>query len=603
MINHAPLCAEITKEASPTFEEIYAEREIPGWFNEDKFGIFVVWGPYSVPSYKQDGYAEWYWMETVRTPDTEAFHKRVYGKNFKYEDFADQFTAELWDPEFWCDLFVASGAKYVVTTANYHDGFAMWPTEYAKTKDTDVWNSMERGPKRDILGELNDAGNARGLKMGIYYSLYEWYNPLWLEDKEKFTTEWFHPKFKEVVEKYKPWHIFFDGEWAQHYKDWKSEELAHWLYTESPVKDVVVTNDRWGQCRGAFGDVIESEYGGGRYTKPDRPWQEDRGIGKSYGYNRTESIYDYDSRDALLRMFSGVVGGGGNFLLCVGPTGDGRIPVIMQERLLQVGKWLKVNGDAIYGSTGSPFWPRQFSWGTISKKPGKLFFHVQDASLEEIQLNGINVKVKQAALLHGSGQQSVHFETGNGGLNLKWSKHFNDTGVTIIELDVEEGYEVDKMPRQYANGMIEFNCWAMELHGEEAFPRYLGYQNQLFIHEWNDASEYLTAKFIIEKPGVYDVELIYAALLKEGQVKVGEQTGAAGKKVSTTVGAELLLTLGGNEQTVVIEDVGSPVAPEPVSVASVEFMEAGEYLFQLKPRSSELWNGFAFQGIRMKPQK
>ncbi|WOO41151.1 alpha-L-fucosidase [Rubellicoccus peritrichatus] len=597
------LCSKLIAEATEyDFETIYGEREIPAWFNKDKFGIFVVWGPYSVPSYKKDGYAEWYWMETVRTPDTTAFHNRVYGEDFAYENFADMFTAELWDPDFWCDLFVASGAKYVVTTANYHDGFAMWPTEYAKTKDTDSWNSMERGPMRDIIGELNQAGEARGLKMGIYYSLYEWYHPLWLEDKERFATEWFHPKFKEVVTKYKPWHIFFDGEWHQDYKGWKSEELAHWLYNESPVKDTVVTNDRWGRVRGKWGDVYESEYGGGKYTRPDHPWQEDRGIGKSYGYNRTESIYDYDSRDELIRMFSGVVGGGGNFLLCVGPTADGRIPVIMQERLLQIGEWLKTNGVAIYGTTANPFWPRKFEWGTISKKPGKLFLHIHEPKMEQLKIKGIKAKVNSAQLLNVAGNQPVDFENDGNNLSFNWSKYLNDSAVTIIELDVDKGYEVDKTPRQSASGNIEFDCWTMEVHGDKAYPNYGGYQNQMFMRDWSDPEEYLTGEFIVETPGKYKVELIYAALEKKSKEEAGEQTGARRKRGNTPVGGQLTLQLGDNEQVVTIENVGSAVTPKPVSVGDVEFTRAGIHTFSLKPIDNENWKSFEFQGIRITPQ-
>ena len=159
------------QEEKPTFEKIY-ERNIPEWFNQDKFGIFVVWGPYSVPSYKNHGYAEWYWRHSQSVPDSNAFHERVYGTDFNYEQFAEMFRAEMFDPDFWCELFANSGAKYVVTTANYHDGFAMWPTEFSKTVHTDVWNSQVTGPKRDILGELNDAGEKFGLKMGIYYLIF-----------------------------------------------------------------------------------------------------------------------------------------------------------------------------------------------------------------------------------------------------------------------------------------------------------------------------------------------------------------------------------------------------------------------------------------------
>ena len=102
-------------------------RPIPAWFNEAKFGIFVVWGPYSVPAWKDKGYSEWYrWNMQQKDSPTQKFHNRVYGEDFEYEQFAELFTAEMWDPDFWADLFAKSGAKYVVTTANYHDGFCLF---------------------------------------------------------------------------------------------------------------------------------------------------------------------------------------------------------------------------------------------------------------------------------------------------------------------------------------------------------------------------------------------------------------------------------------------------------------------------------------------
>ena len=588
------LCGNLTvaQEEQPTFEKIY-ERKIPEWFNQEKFGIFVVWGPYSVPSYKDHGYAEWYWRHSQSIPDSRQFHERVYGEDFTYEQFADMFTAEMFDPEFWCELFANSGARYVVTTANYHDGFAMWPTEYSKTINTDRWNSKVIGPKRDILGELNEAGEKRGLKMGIYYSLYEWYHPLWIHDREKFVSDWLFPKFKEVVTNYKPWFIFLDGEWEQDYKAWNSEKLAHWLYNESPVKNTVVVNDRWGQCRGIWGDVYESEYGGGKYTTPAHPWQEDRGIGHSYGYNRAESIYDYDSREKLIQTFSGVIGGGGNFLLCVGPTGDGRIPVIMQERLLQIGDWLEVNGEAVYGTTASPFWPRQFDWGTVSKKQGKLFLHVHDKDLGELVISGVSAYISSANLYHISGLMPVSYSMENRQLKLEWPSYLNDDAVTIIELSVAEGYTVDKTPVQYSNGDIEFNCWAMELHGEKAYPHYDGYQNRLRMLNWTDPNEYLSADILIEKAGEFQLNLIYGA-------SNGETGTEFLPAVPGTAGNRYTVEIGSNKITAEIQNTGNSNVPKPVEVGKVKLDNPGKYRFFLKPVDDGNWTEFRFQGVEMK---
>jgi len=327
---------------------------LPAWFNEAKFGIFVVWGPYSVPAWTDRGYAEWYGGKLAGGQRaTVEFHARNYGPQFKYEQFAEMFKAELWDPDAWADLFARSGARYVVTTAVYHDGFCLWPSSRAKTVNTDRWNAKVVGPKRDLLGELSAACEKKGLKSGIYYSLMEWWHPLYASEdpevKKRYAREHLHPQFKDVVTKYKPWFIFLDGEWHHDCAFWQSERLAAWLFNDSPVRDYVVTNDRWGKTRGKHGMVYSSEYGGGHGWK-DHPWQEDRGIGHSYGYNRGEDLEDYNSPEELIRMLVRVASNGGNLLLDVGPTADGRIAVIMQERLLQIGAWLKVNGEAIYGT-------------------------------------------------------------------------------------------------------------------------------------------------------------------------------------------------------------------------------------------------------------
>ncbi|MGH7868044.1 MAG: alpha-L-fucosidase, partial [Candidatus Dormibacteraceae bacterium] len=158
------------------------------------------------------------------------------------------------------------------------------------------------------------------------------------------------PQFKDVVTRYKPAIIFADGEWDLPSKDWKSEELLAWLFNESPCRDEVVVNDRWGkETRHHHGGYYTTEYGAG--LKDDmHPWEENRGMGYSYGYNRAENLDDYKSSRELILVLADLVSRGGNFLLDIGPTADGRIPVIMQQRLSEIGDWLKINGEAIYGS-------------------------------------------------------------------------------------------------------------------------------------------------------------------------------------------------------------------------------------------------------------
>ncbi len=187
--------------------------------------------------------------------------------------------------------------------------------------------------------------------MGFYYSLYEWYNPLWNSDKPRYIAEHMTPQFKDVVTRYKPDIIFGDGEWDLTSAEWHTPELLAWLFNESPVKDSVVINDRWGVRTRLLnpGGYWTTEYTPGM-ADLDHPWEESRGMGFSYGYNRAEKLEDYHSSRELLIMLVDLVSRGGNLLLDIGPNADGTIPVIMEERLIQMGAWLKINGDAIYGT-------------------------------------------------------------------------------------------------------------------------------------------------------------------------------------------------------------------------------------------------------------
>jgi alpha-L-fucosidase len=326
-------------------------RPIPVWFDEVKFGIFIHWGVYSVPSWGPRGtYAEWYWDALQNTNGaTWKFHLRNYGAHFKYPDFAPQFKAELFDPEQWADIFARSGARYVVLTSKHHEGFCLWPSP-----DSPNWNCVDVGPHRDLCGDLTKAVRARGLKMGFYYSLYEWFHPVYRSDFPRFVREHFHPQFKDLVTRYQPSVIFADGEWNHTSAEWKTEELLAWLFNESPCREDVVVNDRWGkETRSRHGGYFTTEYGevgGGTKLDAGRKFEENRGIGASFGYNRNETIDEYQSAYGLVCLLVNLVSKGGNLLLDVGPTSDGRIPEIMQQRLVEMGDWLKVNGEAIYGT-------------------------------------------------------------------------------------------------------------------------------------------------------------------------------------------------------------------------------------------------------------
>ena len=359
-------------------------RPTPQWYTDAKFGVFIHWGVYSVPAYAAVGvkgenpYAEWYWNSLEegkkggRGKKTVEFHSKVYGSQFPYADFAPMFKAELYDPNHWADVFARAGAKYVALTSKHHEGFTLWKNEQANRAWGRPWNSVDVGPKRDLLLDLMEAGRAKSLKMGIYYSMYEWYNPLWLKDKKRYAVEHMLPQFKDVVQHAKPSIIFSDGEWDLQSADWGSAEMLAWLYNDSPVAGEVVINDRWGKdTRHKHGGYFTTEYTAGM-QKSDHPWEENRGMGYSYGFNRAERLEDYRTRRELTLMLIDIVSRGGNLLLDIGPAADGTIPAIMEDRLIAIGDWLRPNGEAIYGTKA---WSqtRQWSEGKVPTIEEKQF--------------------------------------------------------------------------------------------------------------------------------------------------------------------------------------------------------------------------------------
>lgn len=313
------------------------------------------WGPTGDSIGVYDKYAEWYWKKMDQPGKVQKyfkeFHTKTYGPNFRYQDFAPMFKAELFDPDQWAELFKESGAKYIVLTSKHHEGFTLWPSAQSWN-----WNSVDVGPHRDLCGDLTDAVKKQGLHMGFYYSLYEWYNPTYLNNFSEYVDGHMIPQMKDLVTRYKPDILWTDGEWDKPSTEWKSEEFLSWLYNDSPVKDNIVVNDRWGsETRSKHGGIYTTEYGligdkeGIDNTIP-HPWEECRGIGTSFGYNRTEGLSEYSTSEQLIKLLVSTVSAGGNLLLDIGPAADGTIPVIMQQRLLEIGKWLKVNGEAIYNT-------------------------------------------------------------------------------------------------------------------------------------------------------------------------------------------------------------------------------------------------------------
>ena len=338
-------------QVQPTWESLN-QRGYPQWFQDAKLGIFIHWGLYSVPAYaSKEGYGEWFYRGLMPHVPERMRIMSYYADTTKpvfdqYKELTKYWHAELWNPGDWADLFKYAGAKYVVLVTKHHDGYCLWDSPQQPQ-----WNSVVSGPKRNIVEELTTAVRDKGMRMGFYYSLPEWSNPrhIWMVDPDNeigdYVDNYMVPQFKELVSRYKPDLIFSDGDWNNTAEQLRSQELISWYY--NTVGPDAIVNNRWGN--GTKHGFLTPEYSAG-IANTEVPWAECRGFGRSFGLNRNEDLDNYMTDQELIQHFVELVAHGGGLTLNVGPYADGTIPLIQQERLRALGKWLEINGEAIYGT-------------------------------------------------------------------------------------------------------------------------------------------------------------------------------------------------------------------------------------------------------------
>ena len=369
-------------------ETSLAGHQASYWFQGAKFGIFIHWGVYSVPAWAPVGkqYAEWYW-DQIQDPNnpTYSYHRDTYGEDFAYDDFIPRFTAEKFDPRAWVELFRDAGAQYHVLTSKHHEGFALWDT---KVSDR---NAVKMGPKRDLVKELFDASRRHTpeLHRGLYFSMPEWFNPdnPWMGHAPRnpytlqpvpytgytagkdYVTEYQAPQLLELIHGYDPELIWCDIGGANDSLHVLAEYFNHAKNRRRPI-DVTV-NDRSGI---AFHDFTTPEYTTYENTVVAK-WESSRGLDPfSYGYNRATPDDGYMTAEEVVHNLVDIVSKNGNFLLDIGPRADGTIPEIMQTRLRETGRWLRVNGEAIYDTT---YWSRMAQLGDdlrFTVRPDEAFY-------------------------------------------------------------------------------------------------------------------------------------------------------------------------------------------------------------------------------------
>jgi len=358
----------LAEKYEPNWESLNKKNPAPDWLRDAKFGIYFHWGVYCVPAYG----SEWYPRNMHRVGGREnKHHIAKYGDpvEFGYDKFVAMFKAEKFDADEWADLFAKAGAKYAGPVCEHHDGFSMWDSELTP------WNAADRGPKRDIAGELAKAIRKRGMrfvatfhharnnlwekqpgKWSGHYDFARKNYPKALEDKERAFMYGYMPreqflkmwlgKLKEVIDKYEPDLMWFDSWLSEIPEKTRMEYLAYYFNaSEKWGRDVVVTFKQSDLPR----EVAIDDYEKGRASeKTDFVWLTDDTISKgSWCY--TDNLTIKDTAE-VLTTFIDIISKNGQLLLNISPMADGSIPANQRKVLLEMGKWLKVSGEAVYGT-------------------------------------------------------------------------------------------------------------------------------------------------------------------------------------------------------------------------------------------------------------
>ncbi len=500
--------ASAAETADPFFNETPAQRDARmKWFRDARFGLFIHWGVYAVPAGEWEGkthYGEWF-LEETKIPVS------------RYEKFADEFNPVAFDAKEWVRYAKDAGMKYIVITSKHHDGFGLWDS-----KLTD-WDIARTPFKRDPLRELAAACKEAGIVFCFYHSIMDWHHLDWgtrrawndlaanadQPDMDRY-TDYMKGQLKELITGYGPLGIlWFDGEWESPWTHERGVDLYRYVRSLQPS---IIVNNRVGKGRSGMQGMDKGQ-GVGDYGTPEQEipptgfgpgvdWESCMTMNGHWGYNKND--HNWKSTQTLVRNLIDCASKGGNYLLNVGPTAEGKIPAPSVQRLKEIGAWMDANHDAIYATTASPF--KRLPWGRATKKVGAegttLYLHVFDWPQDgKLIVPGLKNEVTVARFL-ASGKTIATQRAGDD-WQLTVPATAPDALSTTIVLQIKGEPEVFVATlTQKPDGSIRLAAADATLHGGVQYESGEGRDN---IGFWTDSNDWVEWEFEVRQPGRFNV--------------------------------------------------------------------------------------------------
>jgi alpha-L-fucosidase len=416
------------------------------WWRDARFGMFIHWGLYAVPAGEHNGtrskeIGEWI-MSWANIPRAE------------YERFAARFNPVKFDAAQWVRIARDAGMRYIVITSKHHDGFSMYDSAASAY---DIVDATPYG--KDPMRALADESRRHGLKFAFYYSIMDWHHPSQYVDEagkhpdagHRLTkmregrkaeyVAYMKAQLRELVTNYDPAVLWFDGEWV----DWWTEEDGQDLYKYvRGLKPDILINNRVGKGRKGMEGLsrTDREYAGDFGTPeqqipvsglPGVDWETCMTMNDTWGFKSYDE--NWKSPETLVRQLVDSASKGGNYLLNVGPTAEGEIPAPSVQRLAAMGRWMRVNGESIYGTAASPF-TTALPWGRATRKAGKLYLHVFNwPTTGALAVPRVDGSVKKASLW-GNDEAALKVAEDAAGLTIALPAKAPDPVASVIVLDI-----------------------------------------------------------------------------------------------------------------------------------------------------------------------